>query len=116
MKLVFVGDGNNVARSLAAASALLGVEQAPWGYEFPPIFEVRFAAEPSVPGGRTRSPKGGRSAPTLIAHTDVWAMAGQEHEAERDAVTVPYQVNQVLRGVKTCWSSSIAFPPIAAKR
>ena len=46
-KLVFVGDGNNVARSLAVASALLGAEFllcAPPGYEFPESFRSRFAA------------------------------------------------------------------------
>ena len=40
-KLVFVGDGNNVARSLAVASALLGAEFVlcgPAGYEFPEDF------------------------------------------------------------------------------
>ncbi len=46
LKLVFVGDGNNVARSLAVASALLGVQfvlAAPPGYAFPADFQpVRF--------------------------------------------------------------------------
>ena len=47
LSLVFVGDGNNVARSLALASALLGVQfvlAAPPGYEFPDDFRVAFAA------------------------------------------------------------------------
>ena len=52
-KLAFVGDGNNVARSLATAAALLGVDfvlAAPPGYEFPPDFQARFAARfPAVP-------------------------------------------------------------------
>src|SRR5437899_2648513 len=45
LKLVFVGDGNNVARSLALASALLGLEfvlAAPPGYEFPADFRAHF--------------------------------------------------------------------------
>src|SRR4051812_10579483 len=44
-KLVFVGDGNNVARSLALASALLGLEfvlASPPGYEYPAEFRDRF--------------------------------------------------------------------------
>ena len=60
-KLVFVGDGNNVARSLAAASALLGVEfvlAAPPGYEFPADFQARFAAKfPGVPLVVERDPQ-----------------------------------------------------------
>ena len=52
-KLVFVGDGNNVARSLALAAALLGLEfvlTGPAGYEFPAAFSARFSALfPSVP-------------------------------------------------------------------
>jgi ornithine carbamoyltransferase len=45
VKLVFVGDGNNVARSLALASALLDLEfvlAAPPGYEFPEAFRQRY--------------------------------------------------------------------------
>ena len=40
-RLVFVGDGNNVARSLAVASALLGVTSvltSPPAYDFPDEF------------------------------------------------------------------------------
>ncbi len=47
VKLVFVGDGNNVARSLAVASALLGLDftlSCPKGYAFPDDFSVRFAS------------------------------------------------------------------------
>ncbi len=45
LKLVFVGDGNNVARSLAVASALFGVSfvlTAPPDYDFPAAFRSRF--------------------------------------------------------------------------
>ena len=64
-KLVFVGDGNNVARSLAAASALLGVQfvlAAPPGYEFPARFPGAVSRPvPRCPlGRRTRSPRCGR--------------------------------------------------------
>ena len=54
LKIAFVGDGNNVARSLAQASALFGVDfvlACPAGYEYPTgTFAARFAqAYPGVP-------------------------------------------------------------------
>jgi ornithine carbamoyltransferase len=99
-KLVFVGDGNNVARSLAAASALLGVHfvlAAPPGYEFPPHFRARFAARfPSVSLVVELDPQKAVKGADVI-YTDVWASMGQEHEAEaRRGVFAPYQVNQAL--------------------
>lgn len=99
-KLVFVGDGNNVARSLATAAALLDVNfvlAAPPGYEFPADFQARFAARfPSVPLAVERDPqKAIRGAD--VVYTDVWASMGQEHEADtRRTVFAPYQVNRDL--------------------
>ena len=99
-KLVFVGDGNNVARSLAVASALLGVHfvlAAPPGYEFPPNFQARFAARfPSVSLVTEHDPQRAVKGADVV-YTDVWASMGQEHEAEaRRSVFAPYQVNHDL--------------------
>jgi ornithine carbamoyltransferase len=99
-KLVFVGDGNNVARSLATASALLGVEfvlSAPAGYEFPSEFQARFAAQfPDIPLALERDPKLAVAGADVV-YTDVWASMGQEQEAEaRRRVFSPYQVNEAL--------------------
>jgi ornithine carbamoyltransferase len=99
-KLVFVGDGNNVARSLAAASALLGVKfvlAAPEGYEFPADFQARFAAKfPGVPLVVESDPRKAVAGADVV-YTDVWASMGQEDEAEaRRGVFRPYQVNQGL--------------------
>ena len=84
-KLVFVGDGNNVARSLATASALLDVHfvlAAPPGYEFPPDFQAKFAARfPSVPLVVERDPHKAVQGADVV-YTDVWTSMGQEHEAE----------------------------------
>jgi ornithine carbamoyltransferase len=99
-KLVFVGDGNNVARSLATAAALLGVHfvlAAPPGYEFPPDFQARFADRfPSVSLVVERDPhKAARGAD--VVYTDVWTSMGQEHEAEaRRSIFASYQVNRDL--------------------
>src|SRR5947209_5300146 len=80
VKLVFVGDGNNVARSLALASALLGLEfvlAAPPGYEYPADFRDRF--EETFPDHplvvEHDSHEAVRGAQAI--YTDVWASMGQ---------------------------------------
>lgn len=100
VKLVFVGDGNNVARSLALASALLGLRfvlASPPGYEFPAEFRENFEiAFPDVPLVVEHDPRQALVGADVI-YTDVWASMGQEHEAElrRDAFE-PFQVNKDL--------------------
>jgi ornithine carbamoyltransferase len=99
-KLVFVGDGNNVARSLAVASALMGVEYvlaAPPGYEFPPAFSARFAnCFPHVPLAVEHDSRHAVAGADVV-YTDVWASMGQEQEADnRRNVFAPYQVNDEL--------------------
>jgi ornithine carbamoyltransferase len=101
-KVVFVGDGNNVARSLATASALCGAQfvlAAPRGYEFPPDFHARFsAAFPTVALNVECDPKKAVNGADVV-YTDVWASMGQEQEAEaRRNAFAPYQVNQDLLG------------------
>ena len=57
VRLAFIGDGNNVAMSLAEAAALLGVEfvlACPEGYEYPEPFARAFAAR--FPGSSWPSP------------------------------------------------------------
>jgi ornithine carbamoyltransferase len=100
IKLVFVGDGNNVARSLALASALLGLEfvlTAPQGYEFPAEFRARFEETfPDHPLIVEHDPHQAIQGAQVV-YTDVWASMGQEHEADqRRAVFAPYQVNSAL--------------------
>jgi ornithine carbamoyltransferase len=95
-----VGDGNNVARSLAQASALLGITfvlAAPAGYEFPEEFRSRFAQNfPDFPLVVEHDPRQALVNANVV-YTDVWASMGQEHEAEvrRNAFT-PFQVNADL--------------------
>jgi ornithine carbamoyltransferase len=100
IKLVFVGDGNNVARSLAQASALLGLEfvlASPPGFAFPPEFRARFEETfPGVPLVVEHDPIRAVSGADVV-YTDVWTSMGQEHEAEdRRKAFEPFQVDTAL--------------------
>ena len=99
-RLVFVGDGNNVARSLAIACGRMGLSMtlaAPSGYEFDEEFLGLLAKE--VPGHDVTietDPKAAVAQADVI-YTDVWASMGQESEtSEREAAFSGYQVNGEL--------------------
>ena len=97
-RLAWVGDGNNVARSLALACAMSGVAMtlaAPEGHEL----DEATASAVRVLGGQlaqTNDPAravGGADA----VYTDVWASMGQEAEAgERMQLFRAFQVNAPL--------------------
>jgi ornithine carbamoyltransferase len=117
-KLVFVGDGNNVARSLAVASALLGMEfvlAAPNGYAFPAAFMTRFTARfPQTPLVVETDP-GRAVAGADVIYTDVWASMGQEHEAQwRREVFGPYQVDERL--LERAGTEAVFFHCLPARR
>ena len=100
VKLVFVGDGNNVARSLALASGLLGVRfvlAAPPGYEFPDDFRAAFSAKfPDLPLTVDHDPQHSLEGADVV-YTDVWTSMGQEDEAEeRKRSFANFQVNDTL--------------------
>ncbi len=98
LKVVFLGDGNNVARSLMFACALSGAEfvcASPQGYSL----DQDSVAQAQQMGGSaalTDNPQEAvRGADVL--YTDVWASMGQEQEAEqRSKVFPPYQINDAL--------------------
>lgn len=99
-KLAFVGDSNNVARSLAVACAKLGVPFAiasPKGYLFDQAFTQELARE--CPGAnllQTHDPVEAVRGATAV-YTDVWTSMGQEGErAARTKAFAPFQVNQKL--------------------
>jgi ornithine carbamoyltransferase len=100
LKLTFVGDGNNVARSLAQASALFGLDfvlACPAGYEYPDTFAARFAETyPGVPLAVEHDPRAAVKDADVV-YTDVWASMGQEAESEtRKSVFNPYRVDASL--------------------
>lgn len=99
-KLAFIGDGNNVARSLAVACVRLGVDftlAAPKGYEFDKPFIKQIKAERK--GGKftaTGDPIAAVKDADAV-YTDVWASMGQEAEQEKRAKDfAAYQVNAKL--------------------
>jgi ornithine carbamoyltransferase len=100
LKFTFVGDGNNVARSLAQASAMFGIDfvlSCPAGYEYPSTFTDKFAeAYPGVPLAIEHDPRLAVKDADVV-YTDVWASMGQEAESEaRKAVFDPYRVDAAL--------------------
>jgi len=100
LNLAFIGDGNNVAMSLARASALLGVEfvlACPRGYEYPEEFRADFARRfPGVELRIEHDPKAAADGADAV-YTDVWASMGQESEADqRREIFAPFQVDEDL--------------------
>jgi len=99
--MAFVGDGNNVATSLAHAAALLGVHfhiASPRGYELPPAV-VDSARDAAHAGTELRLFTDPREAVRGVdaIYTDVWTSMGQEREADRRKhIFAPYQVNAAL--------------------
>jgi ornithine carbamoyltransferase len=99
--LAYIGDGNNVATSLAQASLMLGMHvriAAPSGYELPaPIVKAcqHLAADGASITQTTDPVEAVRGADAV--YTDVWTSMGQEREAtERDRAFRAYQVNEAL--------------------
>ena len=99
--VAFVGDGNNVAASLAQAVAMLGgtvVVASPPGFELPETVRATVARVARFGGGvRVTQDPAEAVAQAHAVYTDVWASMGQEEEAaRRDAIFRPYQVNAAL--------------------
>jgi ornithine carbamoyltransferase len=101
LKLAYVGDGNNVARSLLFAAMKLGMHFAiatPPGYELPAA-DVELGRSFSVDGAEITVTAEAKTAVTDadVIYTDVWTSMGQEEEtARRLQVFPPYQINQQL--------------------
>jgi ornithine carbamoyltransferase len=101
-KLVFVGDGNNVANSLLFACTKVGMDVtvvSPLGYEpHPGVVQLArsFASQSGSRVEISNVPSQAVEGADVI-YTDVWASMGQEAEAEvRQARFVGFQVNEAL--------------------
>jgi ornithine carbamoyltransferase len=99
--IAYVGDGNNVATSLAHAAAMLGVNvhiASPEAYQLPHAV-VQQATSHARYGARLRffSEAADAVAGADAVYTDTWTSMGQEPEAAvRRQVFAPYQVNDDL--------------------
>jgi len=87
-KIAFIGEGNNVSRSLAQACALAGAEfiiASPEGYGLGNAPDVQQVVDPAeaVDGAD-------------VVYTDVWLSMGGEDSKERRQAFEPYQVDEAL--------------------
>jgi ornithine carbamoyltransferase len=88
-RLAYVGDGNNVARSLAVLGDIAGVEvvvASPEGFALEPVAGVTLVEDPAeaVIGAHA-------------VYTDVWVSMGDEDTAdERRAALGPYRLDDAL--------------------
>ncbi len=101
LKVAYIGDGNNVARSLLFGSMRTGINFAiasPPGYMLP---EEDFDKAAGLRSGSAsiqiyNTPEAAVADADII-YTDVWISMGQENErADRLQVFPPYQLNQQL--------------------
>jgi ornithine carbamoyltransferase len=85
LKLAYVGDGNNVARSLLLAGEIAGMEVA--------LASPRGLSLPDAPSlGPEEAVRGAHA-----VYTDVWVSMGDEADAERKrALLVPYRLDEAL--------------------
>jgi ornithine carbamoyltransferase len=88
LRLAYVGDGNNVARSLVILGELAGVEvvvAAPSGYQLEEGHEAKLTDDPRA-----------AAAEADALYTDVWVSMGDEDEDRRRADLAPYQLDTDL--------------------
>jgi ornithine carbamoyltransferase len=90
LTVAYVGDGNNVARSLAVLGALAGVTvrvAAPDGYQLEPVAGAMLTDDPSAAADGADA-----------VYTDVWISMSDDPEtaAQRRDALAPYQLNDAM--------------------
>ena len=102
LTVAFIGDGNNVAASLALAASSLGLTfriASPEGYELPLRVRQQAEALAREQGGVLQQLRDPRQAVAEadVVYTDVWTNMGQEAEGEqRQRAFAGYQVTPEL--------------------
>ena len=101
-RITYIGDGNNVASSLAQASTLAGAHftiASPPGYRLPEETMIQAEAHAAASGGSFRALESPQEATegADVVYTDVWTSMGQEvsYEQRRTAFAA-YQVTPEL--------------------
>ncbi|UAC49071.1 ornithine carbamoyltransferase [Bacillus aquiflavi] len=101
LKLVYVGDGNNVSHSLMLASAKVGMDcviACPKGFE-PDESVIKLAKSIASENGSTikitNDPLSGVTGADII-YTDVWTSMGHEEDEGKIKYFKEYQVNEKL--------------------
>ena len=116
--LAYIGDGNNVARSLMVAAARFGLKfriATPPGYELEPSLLSRLMGQcPGLDFATARDPRDAvRDADAI--YTDTWVSMGQEAEkSKRLTVFQPYQINADL--LKAAPSQCVVMHCLPANR
>lgn len=85
LRLAYVGDGNNVARSLAVLGELAGVEvvvAAPADYQLEEAHGVKLTGDPRA-----------AAADADVLYTDVWVSMGDEDEERRRKDLAPFRLD-----------------------
>jgi ornithine carbamoyltransferase len=99
VKIAFIGDGNNVARSLGFACAKLGMQMAvasPAGYELD-ADSIEHANKIAAGSVRQLNEPAAAVADADIVYTDTWVSMGQEEEKQkRNADFAGFQINAEL--------------------
>ncbi|NPV71822.1 MAG: ornithine carbamoyltransferase [Firmicutes bacterium] len=102
VKMVFLGDGNNVANSLMYAGAKTGMHVvicSPKGFEPAAGIVAKASEDARETGAKIEVMNDPREAVrgADVIYTDVWASMGQEAEHDRKATAMkPYQVNSEI--------------------
>lgn len=89
VRVAFIGEANNVSRSLAEACSLLGAElvvASPRGFGF----------DDPLPGVRQLDDPVEAAAGADVVYTDVWVSMGGDDSTDRRAAFAPFQVNERL--------------------
>ncbi|WP_181349095.1 ornithine carbamoyltransferase [Thalassobacillus sp. CUG 92003] len=101
VKIVYLGDGNNVSHSLMVCAALMGLDivvSTPKGFEPDPNITEKAKHLAQTSNGSVaidHNPERAAEGADIV-YTDVWKSMGQEEDHTRYSKLQPYQANEAL--------------------